>query len=239
VRKEMASEPAAIWFVPAEGTDTHAILLKSPSNILKAVIQGCPIEIVFGITEIEGERMLCTATKIYDDTLSPFIISGAQKCREEQVALIEILRRNTTPLFLYDELSRCTSWAEATFDQTKVNIVLSLIGNEEYLYAGTFNDNVSYALDCIDLAVDPTRIIEGATKIPTVNGRLSFSEFQHTDLTAIGVHESYQFNIGDSNEGRGFEHTVWHLLESLFPLQIYKSPQIKHGNVKRELTDIL
>lgn len=33
----MVREPASIWCVPAQGTDTHAILLNAPTNVLKAI----------------------------------------------------------------------------------------------------------------------------------------------------------------------------------------------------------
>jgi hypothetical protein len=239
VRNEMASMPAGVWFVHSEGTDTHAVLLKCQGNVLKAITQGCSVEAIFGVAEIGGRKILCTAVKIHDDLSSPYIISCPQVCLEDHRALIEILRRESTPLFLFDELCRCVAWAEASLESEKVQEVEEGIGNIKDLYSGKTDSDVSRALDCLDLSVAPERIIPGARIVPIVKIVLSCGEFVHTEIHSYSIYESHAFNLENRDEGGGLEQSVWQLLESIFPLDIYRSPQVEDGKNYRELTDIL
>ena len=55
----------------------------------------------------------------------------------------------------------------------------------------------------------------------------------------IGFRGYHTITIDDHNEGEMFERAVWASLESVFPLTLYKSPQVKIGDKTRELTDVL
>lgn len=228
----MRSEPASVWFVPAEGTDTHAILIKSPTNVLKAIIKKCPLSFVFGIKENEDQRILSTAMKIYDDLASPLILSGVQRYEEEHFALKEILQRESTPIFLFDELNRCVAWAEAKLNFEEAQSAIKLLKSPKSLYSGDFNKETSYALDCLDYSIDQSRSIEGATLIDIISVDVSVGEFHTIKIHAVSIRETHAFNIDDSNEGAGLEQSAWHLLESMFPLQIYKSPQVEDGKIR-------
>ena len=107
VYEEMVREPASVWFVPAQGTDEHAILLKAPTNVLKAIVRGCRLEFVFGLHIQGSQRVLCTAVKAYDDLVAPFIVSGAQLHLEEHKALHEILSHAHTALLFRRTESLC------------------------------------------------------------------------------------------------------------------------------------
>jgi hypothetical protein len=97
----------------------------------------------------------------------------------------------------------------------------------------------SQALDCLDLSVLLKRIIPGAGTIPITKITLSCGEFVHIEIHGYSVYESHAFNLEGKDEGGGLEQSVWQLLESIFPLSIYNSPQVEDGKAYRELTDIL
>ena len=44
--------------------------------------------------------------------------------------------------------------------------------------------------------------------------------------------------IDEKDEGEILERTIWASLESVFPLKLYRSPQVKIGEKTRELTDV-
>lgn len=48
VYREMRSEEASLWFVPANGGEELAFLIKAPSSAIKALIAGCPLRLLFG-----------------------------------------------------------------------------------------------------------------------------------------------------------------------------------------------
>ncbi len=166
VQKEMIREPASIWFVPAEGTDTHAILLKAPTNVLKAIVQGCRLEFIFGLDIQANHRILCTAAKVYDDLVAPFIVSGVQLSSEEHQALCEVLYRPSAPIYFFDELNRCVSWTEASFDRKSADAVVRLVGSPARLHIDSFDEKASKALDNFDLSLDPNRVDEFAQARP-------------------------------------------------------------------------
>lgn len=154
----MLFEPAFLWFVPSEGTDTHAILVKASGNILKSIISGVPIQLMIGVNEInETEKHLCLALRIFDDANHPLLILKVQIDEEEHLAFNETLKRESTPLFLFDELNHCVAYAECGFDRTKVAELVRSVGDTSELYIGEFNEKTLYSLDCINFTVDSTR----------------------------------------------------------------------------------
>lgn len=239
VYEEMLSERASLWFVPTEGDHSHAILLKSPANVLKSIIADSPVTLIFGKTVIEQNLYLMWAVKIADDPVSPFIISVALRVQEEIDALVEILNHTPHPFYLFDELCRCVSWAYCEIEAKNQNRILDVIEQGKNLYSGPFDPKVSRALDCLDLTIDPTRSFENAKIISTVECELRFDTFQHVKIYAIGNNETTDFELGQIDEGNGFEQSTWHSLESLFGRNIYKSPKVYEGRGFRELTDIL
>ena len=60
---EMANEPTSVWYVPAIGEGANAILLKCQTNVIKAIVQGCRVELMFGMTKNEHSSILCTGGK--------------------------------------------------------------------------------------------------------------------------------------------------------------------------------
>ena len=63
VYSQLQVERAGIWFVPTIGDDTHAILLKSPSNILKALIKGASIKLGFSLKDTPSGKVLMSVIK--------------------------------------------------------------------------------------------------------------------------------------------------------------------------------
>jgi len=63
IRNEMNSEVASIWYVPANGGEDTAILIKAPSNTLKAITQGCRVELLFGKYIEKDCTLLCTGVR--------------------------------------------------------------------------------------------------------------------------------------------------------------------------------
>lgn len=83
----MISEPAFIWYVPANDRSELAILVKVPTPSLKALISGCTLKLLFGI----DLPFLCTGAMIFDVPDVPIIISGVQRDAEEHEALVRFL----------------------------------------------------------------------------------------------------------------------------------------------------
>lgn len=48
VYNKMRAEAASIWYVPANDSKETAFIIKAPTPTLKALIAGCPIQLLFG-----------------------------------------------------------------------------------------------------------------------------------------------------------------------------------------------
>lgn len=236
----MLTEPSYLWFVRSEGTDTHAVLIKASANVLKSIISGAKVRLVCGVSEISAdEKHLCLALRIFDDADCPLNIFKVLWETEEYSAFFDILKREATPLFLFDDLNHCVAWAECRLDKSKVVELLELIGDASKLYAGEFNEKTLQSLDCIDFTVNRSQAGEGVEIIPTVDIELTFKAFEFWTIHNFSMTENHPFEIDSADEGGALEQRIWTALESIFPFGISRSPQVYDGSNKRELTDIL
>lgn len=239
VYPELMVEPSGIWFVPTIGDDTHAILLKSPSNILKALIKGAPVKLGFSLKDTPSGKVLMSVIYIKDDKDAPVITISQHIQDFQQVALIEILNLRTyTPIFFYDELVRNIAEAKCEFDGNKENVI-SLIGNVNDLYVGESNSDVIKAMDHLEEIAEGVITNDPLALKQIVVTELTLNRFNEYNLYVAGLREVGRFGIADKDEGGGLEQSVWQLLEGLFQDKIYRSPQVVKGNNIRELTDIL
>ncbi|MDO5690437.1 MAG: hypothetical protein Q4G61_09330 [Tissierellia bacterium] len=233
VHNEMKAEDGSLWYVPANGGKELALLIKMPTNSIKALISGCSMSLTFG----KHDRILCRGVKIQDIPDSSVSISGVQKVLEEHYALIRALKEITLPIFLFNEMDVCLAWTNAKLTSDS-NKSLDSIGQPQELYVGQFTDEASHALDCFDFSLDKTRIFQGAHTIPILEIIPTLEEWRVVKNIFIGNHEHHTIDIDEKNEGEIFERIIWATLESVFPLTLYKCPQVKIGKKTRELTDV-
>ena len=160
---------------------------------------------------------------------------------EEHNALNDILRHSTTPLFLFDELNRCVSWADATLPTSQTSEeLLQWLNLQPALYHGKFNDKLRAALDDFDFSIDNSRINEfpDAQQISIIKMEAQFGEFHHIRNLTVGWAEAESFDIENVREDASFEQSVWHCVQDLFRNNIYLRPEVETLKKKRELTDV-
>lgn len=235
VHDEMRSENASVWFVPANGGDEIAILIKAPSATLKSLLAGCDLNILFG----RKEEYLATGVRIFDVPDAALLISGIQKHGEEHDSLLKFLTDRKAPLFLFNEMDVCLAWATLSISPDDALQAKELIGTKDSLYEGPFSDECNHALDCFCYSADRTNYHEGAFEIPLVGIPTSLEQWRATKNVFVGFRESHDIVIDDRDEGEIFERAIWASLESVFPLTLHKSPQVEIGEKSRELTDVL
>ena len=151
VQKEMAREPAYLWFVPAIGNDPFAILVKVPSPVIRAVVKGSAVQFRFAVKFARTKSYLAVALGVHDDPASPFNVSKIQRTRREHKALFQILNRSRTPIFFFDELSRCVAWGYCNpSEECRNNAVALLEENDRLLFVGKFNKFCDTVLDSLE-----------------------------------------------------------------------------------------
>ncbi len=232
----MMVEAAAVWYVPATGSDTHAILIKAPLNILKAIVDGVKVELIFAVVRHSGKTYLCNGFRVWDDPKAAFSAFGLQRDESEHLALSEILERQSTPVFLFDDICRCVSWTEV-FIQSPVSELSDVLKDGPYV--GPFDELVVFALDKMENMLEG-RNLDEQTLVHSdffFALELSFSDFTHIQIHGVGANSAEQFLV-TGDEGPMHEQIIWHLLEGLFDSNIFRSPETLLGGKWRELTDI-
>lgn len=235
VYKEMRSENASLWIVPANGGDELALLIKAPSSGIKALIAGCPLHLLFG----KKGPYICTGARILDMPDAPMLISGIQRELEEHQALACLLVDKQTPVFLFNEMDVCLAWTNLTICDTDASQVAALIAQGPDLYVGEFSPECSHALDCFCYSTDPSHTYPNAVEIPLVTVTASLEPWRANNVSFVGIRGHHTITIDDKNEGEIFERVIWASLESVFPLTLHKGAQVKIGEKLREFTDIL
>lgn len=235
VYNSMRSETASIWYVPAyDGEETTSLLIKAPTPTLKALIAGCPMQLLFG----KKDTYLCTGTRIGDMPDTPLLLSRAQIAAEEHTALIQSMKRKKFPIFLFNEMDICLASSSIEITEHESLALLKLIENESSLYVGNFNDDVSLAIDCFVFSIDKSHAYPNAHVIPIVEIIPKAGEWKTNNICFLNNDSYYTINISNKNEGETFENTIWGSLESVFPTTLYKGPQVQHGDKRREFTDV-
>lgn len=235
VHREMSSEAASLWVVPANEGKEIAVLIKVTTPSIKALIEGCDAEIILGIKN----QCFCSAIRIFDIPDSPLLIAGAVLHKEEHQSISRLLKERSAPIFLFNEMDICLASSNISISKADASESISLLGSEPTLYTGKFDQSCSFALDCFCYTTNKNQTLPGAVEIPITLISANIESWRINTNTFIGFQDSHSVLIDEKNEGEIFERAIWASLESVFPLALYKSPQVKIGEKERELTDVL
>lgn len=234
IYKEMKSEIASLWYVPANDGKETALLIKCMSPTVKALIKGCPFQLQFG----KCGNFLCIGVKIQDMPDTPVLISGIQRDREEHRALIQSIKEKKFPLFLFNEMDVCHAWTDIELSDQDASDLIEFLEDEDALYVGPFDKNASFALDCFQFTLDNAMHFKDAHSIPTLEITPKVYPWTTNHLYFYGNEGFQEIEISKIDEGGNFENTVYCALGEVFPPALYQNPQVKIGNKIRELTDI-
>jgi hypothetical protein len=233
----MRSEDASIWFLPS--TDNNpVILIKASTPILKSIVSGSPVELLFGKENADIGRYLCTGVLV-KDAIPPVFFYGLQRRTEEHESLLSILRMVETSIFLFNELDICVAWTKAIFDKELRDQVSEFVGSCSELYVGEFNEIGSHFLDNFGYTLDETLYLPDLKKIQHVSLLGKFMAWKFINNFFVGLGDRSKLCLKDKDEGKGFEDSIWSSLECVFPSAIFKRPIVLCNGGERELTDVV
>jgi len=231
------SEEVTILFTQ-QGNDL-SILIKAPINTCKSLIIGCSAEIIIGKDDTLETPIIHSGIRIFDDINKPLLLTGAHRCREENNALIKILKSESCLVGLFSELGILVATGQVELNSIAKQKAIELIGKEENLYHGNFTEIVTNSLDSFDYSIDNSRQFQNPYLIDILTIVCTFKDWNTIDSNYVGLMEHPQTKIDDIEEGTHLEKQVWFSIESLFPYSIYLNPKYKTTKGEKELTDIL
>jgi len=236
ISKELLGEEASIWFT--EQINDLSIMIKAPINTCKSLIKGCGAEIIIGKDNTLAKPIIHTGIRIFDDKINPLLLTGAHRYREENKALIKILKSESCLVGLYNELGVLVATGQVVFN-SNTQKVIEMIGSLHSLFFGGFTTEVTDSLNSFDYTIDNTRQFKNPYSIDLMTLGCEFKDWNHVDTHFVGLMEQPQTRIDDIEEGATLEKHVWFSIESLFPFNIYLNPKFKNSKRDKELTDIL
>jgi hypothetical protein len=237
INKEIVAEDASIWYISDDYGSMIAV--KLPSNVLKSVINGCPVDFLFG-KDFRGENIYFhTGIRIHDDPVHFISIIGTHRFHEEHEALGLIMKQPEIQIVLYNEFSVCVASGIVNISLSDRNKVVKFQGAPTELYSGDFDAVAISSLDCFDFSLDNKRPFKDVYEIELLLVKGTFSQWKFVDVHFVGLNEANLVSVNDSDEGGSFEKQIWASLENIFHFDLYKNSTIGSGKKKREFIDIL
>lgn len=234
--KELFSENANVWYY-SEG-DTSKIIVKLPSNVIKAIGMGCKVEFLFGRDYSSSRKYIHNGIRIYDDPIHFLTVSGTLRFEDEYNSLSKIAILDSVLVEFYDELALPVASATVSFKNYSKKII-EFLNDVTLLYIGDFDDSAAASLNCFDYSLDKSRTFSDVYEIDVLRIDGLFNNWNASNLHFAGLNEVNHLTIDDEDEGGLLEKQAWASLESVFYFDLHKNPILKKGNKSRELTDII
>lgn len=236
IYREMKGEDVGIWFISDKyGFKTS---VKIPSNVIRSLISGCQMELLFGKDKKDNKIYFHTGSRIYDDFTNPVLITQSCRFIRDYEGLKRILNERKVVIELYDELLTCSATAELTIKEEDQIAVLEFIEDINNLYTGNYDADLSVSLDSFVYSLDSSQKTSNSYKIKTKSIPCEIKNWNIINKHFVGFSDAQQVKISDKDEGRIFERQIWYSMESLFLNDIYLNPVVKQESKHRELTDI-
>ena len=235
IYREIRSEDAGAWFVPANDGEETAVLIKAPTSTLKALLSGSTLSFVFGL----DSSYLCSGVRIYDVPEAPILLCSIQRHEEEHFALKGIARERCVPIFLFNEMDVCVAWSDGQLAESDGSSLSAFLALQSKLYCGALTEAASNVLDSFCVTIDPSQQIAGAHAIKTIETPVAHGPWTSNNISFAGIHDLQTIVLDDIDEGSVLEKAVWASLESVFLFHLHKSPQVQVGKKLRELTDVV
>lgn len=223
-----------VWF-DRLSDGTVALVAMLPVAAVKSIREGAKVHLVVSIPTVECHRVRCVGLEIYDDPEHPLCIIRPHRTDDEHSLLVECLQDDPIWLHLFDELSRPVLDVAFHLDAvSRLNVIKTLARTMPH-FVGVRGPITELAMDicCDDLLL--ARSGSPTSSILCV-APLQINNKEVTRIHAIGMGS---FALDDADEGGGLEQSAHQLLESLYPMNHFRSPQVEDGGRQRELTDLL
>jgi len=237
IYSELKSENANIWYIADKFGSK--VMIKAPEISLKAILRGCRLSFIFGRDDTAETVFIHAGIKIYDDVEHPLIVTGVLRFRDEHLSLETILKNESTPLQLFNELDVCVATGKITFAKDDPQRILSWLSAIDSLYSGAFNQSAIASLDRFDESINKEHDGNTSLSINVDEIKPIISEWVIMNNHFFGEKEHYQINVDNADEGFVLESQIWYSLDSVFGNYLYKGPQIIKNGKPRELTDVL
>lgn len=238
VYEEMQVEHASAWFVPTGKLQLPYLLVKLPTVSLKRLIATSELRFTFALYQHADRQILTQGFLVQDSDEHPMVVVGRIRHPEELRALHGVMNSLSVPIVLFDELARPVAAGTVGLDSDAATAIARRL--PESVYSGPYDEGVDYVLDDFQYQLDSSLAHQqGRAPIWLEPIEMTCNGFRVSEIFGIGAYGAHRFSLLDPDEGSGLEQSAWQLLESLYGVNLHRSPMLERGASCRELTDVL
>ncbi len=230
----LRSEPGGVWIDPATNEFRFWLVAKLQTYLIREIDAGASLELNAWVIESDGGRFGAFGLSVEDDAVHPKVIYGACRSTNEIENLRALLEMTTVPVQFHNENELPLLNATCTFNPGEAATFVAALPTGQY----PTGDGVLLRRKALDILqdsmvgnADPEPRIIASCTIP-----LRIVRKERTKATVVGVGE---FTLGNADQGHELEKLTFQLLDALFTFGTYHSPQRDHGDIKREVCDVL
>lgn len=235
IERELHNELVGIWFVSDEYGSK--ILVKLPSYIIKAILKGSRLELLFGIDESFSSNILLTGLRIFDDEEYPLLVMNPVQYRKDHFAIAKIMHLDKVQIQFCNDLNKIQSFGDLHLEEYDRHQILCFLGNPKLLCVGQLREQSNLSLDKFEEVLNFEKgSVLNQMRYLTING--VYTQTQSVDHVYFGAYRTIKTNVENRLEGEQLEKEIFVVLRSLFRENAYHCPLIKSKSGYRELIDI-
>lgn len=237
---QAAESSVGFWPTLVGGHDGCVFFVKAPTGVIRAAANGCEMTLHVAAATTEIGEVLATAFSIEDTLRVPRIVCGARRVKEERLALLQAIQGRQATITFYDEIARCIASAHCSLDVESANSAYAFLHTHPDWYEGNWNSTLCGVRDEVLRTLDPSIACSTSYTPRVFPIALTLSDIEFNESIAVGETERVDCDVANSPTGLSLEQGAWQLLEGVFGMQIYHSPNYPDGTKgSKEHTDIL
>lgn len=242
ISNRLASENVGFWLDYDSSSSTIGLIAKLPTMAIKSILLGAPTTIHFGMSS-DDKNYISLGMSIKDTEEAPLIFTRPVKDELESPGLIHLINNNfvRVTLTFFNDLNHSVAYGVITLDAEFINSIKTIL-------IDGFSTPPSFHLlnilaDSFFLKVVPNYNCDESLPTKILSQCLKINELKSYPMSIYNnslpdMH--YNLSVGaNGSEGYVQEEMLASALVAVFQDTVVPSPQIMHGQKKRELIDVL
>ena len=231
------SEKSGVWAESYNDGNCVALLVKAPSLSIKAILQGCDVQLIFGINT-PGNIYLISSLLVYDSKGIPILLTTIPRSYQEIQDIRHLIKQEKFIFTIFDEIDSPVCHGEGFIDSQIGNSfkkycdLLPFTPVQDSVIANEVTDSFCYSLDP---AYGTTRHHESQIE----RFQLKLFKIESQPCYSGSEYGGIFYQIDVDEEGSMQEKQLSHFLAYSFGANVFYSPQVKIGKKIRELIDVL
>lgn len=236
LRHLIESEQFGVWSEVYSNGSKVALIAKASSTTIKAIVQGCRVELYIGVNE--GVKNYCAiALKVFDSIESPLLIPMTPRLQREVDGIASFSDNLAFSFTMYNEINMPSIFCEGILDIPADKV-------SEKLFSGNYTisdtlEETNQIIDSFCFTIDPAYGTRNSHKFSVHCFEMNLKKIQPIAVISANEFGAIYNKIDTSDEGLSQEEQLAQFLQNIHKDNVYHSPNVQIGKKQRELTDIL